>query len=261
VRTRVGLTVAGGVGRITLLGAERHNAVDPPWVAELDRAVRECAAHQDLRAILISAEGASFTVGGDLRHFAASAERLPAALDEMIAPYHVTLAVLAELPVPVVCAAQGGIGGGGLGLLWASDVVLLADDAKLATGFSKLGLAGDGGSSWYLPRLVGLRRAVALTLEGRVLSAAEALEWGLVSQVVAHDQLSATAEEVVQRFASGPTRAYGEMRRLIRHAHDVGLRAGLADELAATLRCGATADAREGISAFVARTAPHFTGE
>jgi 2-(1,2-epoxy-1,2-dihydrophenyl)acetyl-CoA isomerase len=257
---RVSVSTADGIGRIMLLGAERHNAVDPLWVAELDDAVMACAARGDLRAILISAEGASFTVGGDLRHFAASAQRLPEALDEMIAPYHVTLAVLAELPVPVVCAAQGGIGGGGLGLLWASDVVLLADDAKLATGFARLGLAGDGGSSWYLPRLVGLRRAVALTLEGRVLSAQAALEWGLVSRVVARDQLAVAAEEAVQALASGPTRAYGEMRRLLRRAHDVGLREGLADELAATLRCGATADAREGISAFVGRTPPHFTG-
>ena len=86
--------------------------------------------------------------------------------------------------MPVVCAAQGGAAGGGLGMLWASDLVIAAEDLVMATGFARLGLSGDGGSSWYLPRLVGMLRAKELILAGRVLNAAEALEWGLVSKVV-----------------------------------------------------------------------------
>jgi len=257
---RFALERSDGIARITLVRPDGRNAIDPAWVAALGEAVDACRAYGDLRAVLIAADGPAFTVGGDVDHFAGSLARLPDALQEMIAPYHVALAALAELPAPVVCAAHGGIGGGGLGLLWAADVVLLADDAKLATGFAGLGLAGDGGSSWYLPRLLGLRRATELLLEGRVLSAAEALDWGLVNRVVAREALAGEAELTVARLAAGPTRAYSEVRRLLRGALDVDLRAGLDAELRASVRCGETADAREGMAAFAARRAPRFTG-
>src|SRR5207302_6516795 len=118
-----------------------------------------------------------FSVGGDLHHFAGALERLPEELDTLIASYHVTLARLAALPVPVVCAVRGGAAGGGLGLLWCADVVIAAADLRLASGFAQLALSGDGGSTWHLPRLVGMRRAMEFTLGGRVLSAEEALEW------------------------------------------------------------------------------------
>jgi 2-(1,2-epoxy-1,2-dihydrophenyl)acetyl-CoA isomerase len=257
---RVSFAIDRAIARLTLTRRDRRNAIDPAWVTDLECAVGECARDDELRAVLICADGPAFTVGGDLDHFAAEADRLPDALEEMIAPYHRTLATLAELPAPVVCAAQGAIAGGGLGLLWAADVVLLADDARLATGFSKLGLSGDGGSSWYLPRLVGLRRSTQLILQGRTLTAAEALEWHLADRVVPVAQLTEAAEATVRTLADGPTLAYGEMRRLIRRALDHDLEAGLRAELDAVKRCGATADAREGITAFAARHAPDFDG-
>ncbi len=145
--------------------------------------------------------------------------------------------------------------------MWCSDVVIAADDAKFATGFAALGLSGDGGSTWFLPRLVGLRRAREMILHNRVLSAAEALDWGLARPRRApRADLEAEAESAVAGLAAGPTLAYGEMRRLLWRSLSVGLEDQLTAELEAIVRCGATADAVEGVTAFAERRPPKFSG-
>jgi 2-(1,2-epoxy-1,2-dihydrophenyl)acetyl-CoA isomerase len=257
---RVELVVAGSVAHLRLVRVAARNAIDPLWVAEFDAAVAAIEGDTGVRAVVISAAGPAFTVGGDLRHFAVHLDRLSAELDDLIRVYHATLVRLADLPVPVVCAVQGGAAGGGLGLLWCSDVVIAAADAVLATGFAEIALSGDGGSSWFLPRLVGMRRAKEMILFNRVLTAAEAVEWGLVSRVVPRDRLEAEAAETAARLAAGPTVAYGEMRRLLWRSLSAGLEDQLEAERQAIVRCGTTADAREGITAFVERRPPSFGG-
>jgi enoyl-CoA hydratase/carnithine racemase len=258
---RVSLEVDGhGIARVRLVRTDAHNAIDPAMVEELAPAVAACEARPGVRCVLISSEGPSFTVGGDLRHLVERLDRLPEELGSLIDRYHETLTRLADLPVPVVCAVRGGTAGGGLGLLWCADIVIAADDLKLTTGFAHLGLSGDGGSTWFLPRLVGLRRALDLSLGGLVLDAGEALEWGLVSRVVPRDQVDAAAEETARRFAAGPTVAYGHMRRLLRTASQRTFAEQLAAERSAIVDCGATADGREGVAAFAERRRPHFEG-
>jgi 2-(1,2-epoxy-1,2-dihydrophenyl)acetyl-CoA isomerase len=257
---RFDLTVDDGLARLRLVREDGVNAIDPEWVAALGAAVEECERLPGVRALLVSAEGSAFSVGGDLRHFGEQADRLPDALEEMVAPYHEVLGRLARLPIPVVCAVHGAAAGGALGLLWCADVVLIAGDAKLATGFARLGLSGDGGSSWWLPRLVGIVRARELMLGGRILSGTEAAEWGLVTRAVPADRLEAEALTAARDLAAGPTLAYGEMRRLLARSLSVDVEAGLAAELAACVRTGATADAREGVHAFGERRDPRFRG-
>ena len=256
---RVEVTVEAGVVHVRLVRPEAGNAIDPVWVAQLEQAV-SVAAGAGVRCMLLTAEGRAFSVGGDLVHFRGRLPRLAEELDQMISGYHATLGRLAALDVPVVCAVQGAAAGGALGLLWCADVVVAADDLKLATGFAGLGLSGDGGSSWFLPRLVGLRRARELILQNRVLSAEEAREWGLVSTIVPRDRLAPEARSVAERFAAGPTVAYGEMRRLLARSFSAGLDDQLAAERRAIVRCGATGDAAEGLTAFAERRPPVFGG-
>jgi 2-(1,2-epoxy-1,2-dihydrophenyl)acetyl-CoA isomerase len=259
--TRVELSVAGGVAHLRLVRVDARNAIDAEMVKHLDAAVAAIEADAGVRAVLISAAGPAFTVGGDLRHLQARLDRLPAELDDMIGVYHATLVRLAELPVPIVCAVQGGAAGGGLGLVWCSDVVIAADDVRFATGFAELALSGDGGSSWFLPRLLGMTRARQMILFNRVVTAAEALEWGLVSRVVPPDRLEAEAIETAARLAAGPTYAYGELRRLLARSFTAGLEDQLGAERQAIVRCGQTADAKEGITAFLERRPPSFGGK
>jgi 2-(1,2-epoxy-1,2-dihydrophenyl)acetyl-CoA isomerase len=257
---RAELTFDDGVARLRLVRADAGNAIDPEMVEGIAAAVAACGSGGGVRALLISAEGPSFTVGGDLQHFGSRLERLAQELDEMVGAYHKSLGTLAELPVPVVCAVQGGAAGGGLGLLWCADVVVAADDLKLATGFARLGLNGDGGSSWWLPRLVGMPRARELLIGGRVLNADEALAWGLVSRVVPREELESEALAVARELAAGPTVALAEIRRLLAGSGARSLHEGLAAEHEAMIRTGATSDAREGVTAFVERRAPRFAG-
>ncbi|WP_354698855.1 1,2-epoxyphenylacetyl-CoA isomerase [Paraconexibacter sp. AEG42_29] len=257
---RVRLTVEDGLAQLSFSAPERHNAIDPAWVAALGDAVDAIAADGTVRAVLVTADGASFSVGGDLAHFAREADRMPDELDAMVRPFHRTLATLGDLPVPIVCAAQGPVAGGGLGLLWCADIVLVADTAKLAAGFPLLGLSGDGGSAWALPRLVGLRRAQQFILGGKVLNADEAVEWGIASEVVPAADLADRALAEGRRFAAGPTVAYGHARRLLRGASTVSWAEHLTLELDAQVACGATDDAREGVAAFAARRPAAFTG-
>ena len=258
---RVAFDVDGeGIARLRLVREDARNAIDALMVDALEAAVAACEVRPGVRCVLITAAGPSFTVGGDLDYMVDNLDRLPEELDSLIGRYHATLVRLAELPAPVVCAVRGGTAGGGLGLLWCSDVVIAADDLKLTSGFARIGLSGDGGSTWYLPRLVGLRRALDLSLGGLVLDAARALEWGLVSRVVATDELDAAAEETARRFAAGPTVAYGHMRRLLRGSTAATFAEGLAAEQTAIVDCGGTTDAREGITAFAAKRSTHFGG-
>jgi 2-(1,2-epoxy-1,2-dihydrophenyl)acetyl-CoA isomerase len=256
----------GDVAELVLARADAHNAINRDWVDALAAATGYLAGGvlteggTGVRALLIRAEGPAFTVGGDLAHFSAHSDDLVPELEGMIATFHAALATLAELPMPVVCAAHGSVAGGGLGLLWASDVVLLAADTKLTTAFARLGLSGDGGSSWYLPRLVGERRALSLLLNATVLSAEDALEMGLADAVVPGGELLAHARERARRLAAGPTLALATMRRLVREAAGRSLAEGLDAELAATARLGASEDFRRGIAAFSSGERPEFQG-
>jgi enoyl-CoA hydratase/carnithine racemase len=249
---RVTLSFEGGIARLTLVREEARNAIDPAMVEALAAGTQEVAERDDLRALLIRASGPSFSVGGDLRYLGARADRLPEELEPMVGLYHEALARIAELPVPVVCGARGSVAGGALGLLWCADVTIVAQDIKIASGFLELGLSGDGGSTWWLPRLVGVQRARQLLLQGRLITGEEAAEWGLVTMAVPAGDVDPEAERAVRALAERPTKAYAETRGLLANAFARDLREGLKSEHEAMLRTAATGEARARIARFPA---------
>ncbi|WP_145984211.1 enoyl-CoA hydratase-related protein [Pseudonocardia sp. EC080610-09] len=259
---RVRLTVVAGVAEIHLSRPAAGNAIDPEMVESIDEAVRAVEADDTVRSVLVTAAGPAFCVGGDLRFFRDRIDRLHEDLSSMIGTWHrSTLRRLSELRVPVVAAARGGIGGGGLGLLWGADVVIVSDNAKLATGFTRLGMTGDGGSTWHLPRLVGMRKAQQLALRSTPVEAEEALKLGLVSQVVSDDRLEETARAEAVELASGPTWAYGRIKDLLRESGERTYADHLVAELDAMLDGAERSDIREGVIAFVERRRPSSTAD
>ena len=261
IRVSAVLDRVQGIAHLVITRAEEHNAIDPAFVADLRAAALAVAAAGDqVRVLLIRAEGPDFTVGGDLHHFQGHLHRLAAELESMVEPFHEALTVIAELPVPVVCAVNGAAAGGGLGILWCADIIVASENAKFITAFSKLGVSGDGGSSWYLPRMVGQVRALELMLESPLLDAKAALAYGLVTRVVPDDALSHEAEQTALRLAHGPVFSMGIQRRLVRQAMGRTLAAGFAAELDAMNQSGDTADAAEGMKAFIVRRQPVFGG-
>jgi len=255
------LNVDEAVAELVLARVDARNAINRDWVDALGDATATLAGETGPRALLIRAEGPAFTVGGDLGHFQNHVNDLSVELRAMVSSFHESLRRIAELKIPVVCAAHGSVAGGGLGLLWASDVVFLAPETKLTTAFAKLGLSGDGGSSWYLPRLVGQRKALQLMFNATVLSAQEAVDLGLADAVVPAEQLQSLARARASELAAGPTLAYATMRRLIRGSSQRSLAEGLDAETAASTALGASGDAQRGVRAFAAGERPDFAGD
>lgn len=244
---RVTFSIEDEIAKLTLVRTDARNAIDPAMVNALADAVDQVAG---VRALLITAEGPTFSVGGDLRYLNKHSDDLPGELDPMVRLYHETLERLAHLPVPVVCAAKGAVAGGALGLLWSADVSIVSNDAKLAAGFLELGLSGDGGSTWWLPRLVGLQRARQLMLYRGPITGAIAKEWGLVTIALPEAEVGPDAERAARSLAGRPTKAYAEIRALLATTFERDLRQGLAAEHEAMLRTAATEEARERVERF-----------
>ncbi len=255
----VSLAIQDGIARLRLTRPDAGNAINLDCAVALGDALEQLSTDGSVRALLISADGPHFTVGGDLKFLADQVDDFADTVDGMLAIYHSrVLPVLDELPFPIVTAVQGGAAGGGLGLVWCADVVIAGDTLKLRTGFDKLGLSGDGGSSWHLPRLVGLRRAQQILIGGETVDAQRALDWGLVTSVVPLADLESTAETAVQRLADGPTYALTRMRRLLLQSSSTSHADQLLAERQAMHACAIRPDLVEGMHAFIERRTPDF---
>ncbi len=257
----VDCTVADSLATITLNRPDARNAMNQDVADDLyDIAVR-LTHDETVRAVLIVGSGPVFSVGGDIGMFASTeVGALPETLSRMAGRYHDALGHFARLEVPIVCAVHGAVAGGALGLLYIADIVIASENTKFALGFGSIGLTGDGGTSWFLPRLIGVRRAAELYFEDRVLDAAEAADWGLITRVADADDLAEHATTTAQRLASGPTRAYGTMRALFRRSAIAERDVQLADEATAVGQIAGSADAARAFQSFVTKRAPAFEG-
>jgi len=255
------LDFAGGVATLRLNRPDKGNAIDEAMAADLAEAATQIAERPDVRAVLIAGNGPNFTVGGDLGLFAGTArEQLPNRLRRMIDSFHLAIERLTGIDAPVIAAVRGGAGGGGLGLLYVADIVVASDDARFALGYGALGLTADGGNTWFLPRMVGMRRAQELFLLNRRLTAQEALEFGLVTRLAPADAVEREAAALAAQLAAGPTRAFGAVRRMLRQSFETGLADQLSAENDSIVAASRTDDAQEGIAAFVAKRRPQFRG-
>jgi 2-(1,2-epoxy-1,2-dihydrophenyl)acetyl-CoA isomerase len=253
--------VDDGVATIRLDRPEAGNTIDLTLVEDFYEAVSRAAGGPGVRAILLGGTGGTLSAGGDLAMFAALPRaELPGRLRQMIDLWHLALERLTRIDSPVVCAVQGAAAGGGLGLLYAADVVVAAEDSRFALGYAAIGLASDGGNTWFLPRLVGLRRAQQLMLLNRRLTAPEALDWGLVTEIVPAAEVEDRARALARQLAAGPTQAFGRMKRLLRDSWTADLPTQLSAETTQMSEAGASDDAAEGIAAFAAKRTPTFHG-
>ncbi|QGP80488.1 enoyl-CoA hydratase/isomerase family protein [Sphingobium sp. CAP-1] len=249
----------GVIGRLTLNRPEAGNAVSPEFVADLAKAI-DLACADPVRAILIDARGANFSLGGDVRHLAAAGNDVANVLRDMATRFHEAQLKLCELPLPIVSAVQGNAIGGGFGLALSADFILCADTARFSTGYSRLGLSADAGVSYFLTRALGARRATALLISSRFLSAEEARTIGIVDDIVSEADLQGKAMAFADQLASGATSAYAAIKRLT----DAASRSGLADHLdreATEIVALAAADQVPGaIDAIATRQQPVFQG-
>jgi len=172
-----------------------------------------------------------------------------------------TLEGPAQRNAPVIAAVHGSAAGGGYSLALACDIVLAAESARFVSAYTKIGLVPDGGSTYTVPRLVGMRRAIELALLNRPLSADEALDWGLITRVVPDPELFRTADELAAQLAAGPTQAFGRTKRLLQGTWRESFESQMELESRAISELSATADGKEGIRAFVEKRTARFAGK
>lgn len=253
--------VEGGVATVCLNRPEARNAINLLMGQETLEVARRIAADSAVRAVLICGNGPSLTVGGDIAYFLSGrGQGFGDLFTTMITPFHQAFEVLSRVEAPIVTAAHGAVAGGGLGYVYAADIVVAAEGTKFVTAFAGIGLSGDGGGTWHLPKLIGPRRAAAAYLRNTPISAEEALQWGLINEIVPEDDLRRRATALAEELASGPTVAFGTMRALLRDGWRNDLLTQLAAETRGVARTGDTADAAGAIAAFAAKRPSSYAG-
>ena len=257
----IDFSVKDGLATICLNRPDQRNAIDLRMGEESLVVARRVAADPSVRAVLICGNGPALTVGGDIGYFL---ESPPAEFgnlfSRMTTPFHEAFRILSRIDAPIVTAAHGSVAGGGLGYIYAADIVLAAEGTRFVTAFAGIGLSGDGGGTWHLPRLIGPARAARAYLENRPITVEQALDWGMISEIVPAADLRQKATALAVSLSRGPTRAFGRMRTLLRDTWNNDLSQQLLAETEGIKATGDTVDAANAIASFAAKRPPRFEG-
>lgn len=254
------LSVENGIARLRFTDPDKGNPIHRRFCDELCDQAIELSCRADVRVVLVTAEGKNFGFGGDIAHFAAQGDALPYEIKRMTATIHSAIARLQRMDAPMVVAVQGVCAGGSAAFAAGCDVVVTADNARWVAAYTGIGYSTDASATVMFSRRMGLARARNFLLRNQTLDAQAALAAGLVDEVVPAGQLLAHAEAIAAQFAAGPTKAYGEVRRLLLSVQNQPLETQLELEAQALARVAATDDAREGLKAFSERRKPSFKG-
>ena len=255
------LDITDGIARLRLNRPDAANGMSAELLSALCDAIMVCHGHPDLRVVLLSGEGANFCAGGDVRAFASKGEKLPDYIRQATAYLQNAVTGLLRLEAPVIASVQGfAAGGGGFGLVCASDIVIAAESAKFLAGATRVAMAPDAGVSVTLSRLVGLRRAMSILLTNPVIPAPEALQIGIVTKVVPDDDLADASLALARELAAGAPKALAATKRLVWAGTGTSIEQCLSEEARTVAELSGTADAREGLAAVIERRKPTFTG-
>ena len=239
--------------------ASPMNGVTRRFVDELRDLAAELRADDSIRAVALTGTNGVYSAGADLDGLAGD-EGDATRLRYLAGTLHDAIVALVGLEVPLVTAVNGVAAGGGFGLAILGDIVIISDDARLEFAYPRIGLTGDAGSTFFLPRLVGLRRAREIALRDEPIAPDEAVDLGLASEVVPAEELESRRRAVTEELAAGPTRAYGATKRLLLESYDRDLSAQLTAETDAIAAAARTDDYEHGYAAFFGDDDPQFEG-
>jgi len=255
------LSLRDQVAWITLQRPAAFNALNLVCMKELFDVANRISSDRGVRAVVLTGAGEkAFCAGGDVAGFAADPADVQRLLKEMTGYLHSAISRLAWMDAPLIAAVNGVAAGAGLSLVACCDLAIAADHSKFTSAYTHIGLSPDGSSTYFLSRLLGTRRAMELFMTNRTLTAAEALDWGLVNRVVPGAQLLEEASKLAAQFAQGPTRAYGGIKKLLMMAPNDTLESQLEREARQIGELSVTEDGIEGVRAFVDKRKPRFTG-
>jgi 2-(1,2-epoxy-1,2-dihydrophenyl)acetyl-CoA isomerase len=250
----------GGVATVALNRPRKLNAFDATMHEELYGALGEAAEDDEIRCIVLRGEGRGFSAGADLAQIIDSADGDPDLGEYLRSSYSRLVKRMVETPKPVVGALHGPVYGAGVGIALACDLRIAAGSTKFSVAFIKIGLMPDAGVTFFLPRIVGLGRAIEMSMLGEAMDAEEALRIGLVNKIAADDSLAEEAQALAEHLAALPTAALGRMKAALHASFQADLETALEREAEGQTFCGYTQDHKEGVTAFFEKREARFTG-
>lgn len=255
------ITVSDGIARITLNRPDVLNSFNREMARAFQDALREAAERKDVRAVLITGAGRAFCAGQDLAEVKPVEGETPSLGETVAHNYNPTITLIATLEKPVVCAVNGVAAGAGANIALACDIVIASEKASFIQSFAKIGLIPDSGGTFFLPRLVGIARAKAITMLAEKIEAKVAKKMGLIYDVVDADDLEKKSNKLAARLAKQPTRGFGLTKRAMNASFTNDLESQLALEENLQAMAGQTHDYAEGVNAFLEKRDPEFKGE
>jgi len=250
----------GGVATVALNRPKKLNAFDGKMHDELYAALDEAAGDEEVRCIVLRGEGRGFSAGADLAEIIQNAEGDPDLGEYLRGSYSRLVKRMVETQKPIIAALHGPVYGAGVGIALACDLRIAAESARFSVAFVKIGLMPDAGVTYFLPRVVGLGRAMEMSMLGDAVDAEEALRVGLVNRVAAEDSLLEEAQALAEHLAALPTAALGRMKATIHASFEADLETALEREAEGQTFCGYTQDHKEGVTAFFEKREATFTG-
>ena len=245
------------VAVITLNRPDAANGLNTVMAAELVDAATRCQ-DASVKAVVLTANGKFFCAGGDLREMAGFGDQGAVQVKSLADNLHKSISLFARMDAPLIVAVNGVAAGGGFSLSITGDLVIAAESAVFTMAYSRAGLSPDGSSTYYLPRLIGLRKAQEMAFTNNKLSAAQALEWGLVNSVVADDELLKVATEMAGDLAKGSLGSNSMIKKLLLSTWNNDLETQMDEEAAGISQCLSSEDGQEGMAAFLEKRKPVF---
>ncbi len=250
----------GAIGTLTFNRPNVFNAMNSELILALRDTTNSLRSSTTLRVLIVKGAGKAFLAGGDVGQFHRNLDTVADDVKKMGDVLHEGIINIRNFPFPVIAQIHGAVAGAGFSLALACDFAIAADTAQFSSAYAKIGVSPDGGSTFFLPRIVGMRKAAELVMLSDALTGTEAAEIGLVNRAVPADQLDAEVQKLAERLAKGATQAYARAKRLINQSHMTPIQQHLDDEIAYFAECTRTADFREGVTAFVEKRKPDFKG-
>jgi 2-(1,2-epoxy-1,2-dihydrophenyl)acetyl-CoA isomerase len=252
--------VKDAIATLTLNRPDAYNALNLTLGRDLFHATLEADEAPGVRCIVVTGAGKAFCAGGDVKDFAEAGDRVGVVIKELTTYLHGAISRLARTAKPVIMGVNGIAAGGGMSFALAGDLVVAAESAKFTMAYSRIAASPDGSSSYFLPRLIGLRRALELHYTNRVLTAREALDWGLANRVHPDAEFPGALAGLARELAAGPTLAFGRAKQLFHQSTQESLETQMELEAQAIAACGHTEDFQAGVKAFAAKQPVSFRG-
>lgn len=257
----IDFSVDNQIARITIKRGNVFNALNLDAMCELMHIANHCGSDPDIRVAILTGEGEkAFCAGGDVAAFESS-DNVTVLLKEMTTYMHTAVSRFARMNAPLIARVNGVAAGAGLSLVACSDLAVCTTGSRFTSAYTAIGLTPDGSSSYFLPRVIGSRRAMEMFLTNRTLSASEALDWGLVNQVVEAGELDSTVNTMAAQLAQGPTLSHGGIKKLIQMSLNDTLESQMERETQTIVEMSITSDGKEGVKSFVEKRKPDFQGK